>query len=261
MAHDTFLGTFNKAQFDRFATFARSQLPLIQARIDHLETERSRIGTIQFTWEQGRSGRPATFTADPPQSYIGKLLSAYEILGGDPFLDLRLRLRANPVFVQAGDVDVGPSVMSSGEAIGERGLSDATSGDLVALGRGWVDDTLRRRFSGLERKMRRALDYSDELGVEIRSLQRARLAATSTGSFEFFAAQIDDLLNDPNYRAITTDDDPLALLAYAPFAPYDQPLVGDTTDPNAIVDRPPDDVRRQQGGLVKPQAKRPKESA
>jgi len=260
MAHDTFLGTFNKAQFDRFATFARSQLPLIQARIDHLETEQFRVGTVQFTWEQGRSGRPSSFTADPSSSHIGKLLAAYEMLGGDPFIDLRLRLRANPVFVQAGDLDVGPSVMSTGEAIGDRGLSDGTSGDLVAIAREWVDDTLRRRFSNLERKIRRAMDYSDELGVEIRRLQRARLAATSSGSFEFLAAEIDSLLNDPNYRAITTDDDALGLLVYAPFSAYDQPLVGDTTDPNSVVDRPPDVPVRQDGGLLQPQAKRRKET-
>ena len=99
MSHD-FLGTFNKSQFDRFLAFARSQLPLIDARLLHLNAELARVGIVIFRYD---NGVPLGYAADPPQSYLGKMLAAYEVLGGNPFRDLRVRLRTDPVFIRRGD--------------------------------------------------------------------------------------------------------------------------------------------------------------
>ncbi len=153
MAFD-WLGTFNRSQLDRFLAFARTQLPLVDARIQHLEAEQNRLGVVSFRYYQGI---PKEFIADPAESYIGKLLAAYEVLGGNPFHDLRARLRTDPVFAIRGSETTPTQFMSNGEVIGARGLADAVSAELMRQGKTWLADILSYRFNGLERKIRRMM--------------------------------------------------------------------------------------------------------
>lgn len=219
MAHD-FLGTFNRSQWDRFLHFARSQLPVAQARIQHLEAEIQRIGIVVFKYDRGI---PQGFAADPPTAYLGKLLAAYEVQGGNPFLDLRTRLKNDPVFVVRGSEANFATYMSNGEAIGARGLSDAPTAEYMRQARSWIDDTLQYRFGALERKIRRALDYSEQLQQEIEDLKVIVSAATLNGSLEAIANQIGQIFGDRNYRAIFDDSgsDPFGFNTYAPFSSYD----------------------------------------
>lgn len=216
-----FLGTFTKSQFDRFAGFVRDQTSLLDGRIAHLRAERARIGSLGFAFDAG--GVPTNIAHDPPTTYIGKLFGVYEALGGDAFFDLQVRSTSQPVFKLKGDEVNSSQVMSNGEVIGSPGLSDAESALLMQQARGWVQDTLFYRREAIERKIRRALDYADQLQVEINQLTALKAQATTTGALEFILGNIDQLLSDRQYMAASNDGskpDPHGKLAYAPFAAY-----------------------------------------
>jgi hypothetical protein len=216
----TWLGTFNKSQFDRFLSFARSQLTLIDGRIQHLDAELRRVGRITFQYKNGIS---QGYSADPTDSYLGKLFQTYVVLGGNPNIDLRLRLFEDPVFLVRGTETVSPQYMSNGEVVGAKGLSDAPTGALVRQARSWLEPTLDYRFDVLERKIRRATDYADQLNLEKSNLLTIREAVSSANSLENVAQQIQQFIADPNYRAIFDDHgaDPLGQTVYAPFSSYD----------------------------------------
>ena len=228
MAHD-FLGTFNKSQFERFIAFARSQLPLIEDRIRHLDFETARMGSLAFSYNE--NGIPVEMSKETPaQTYIGKLVAAYEVLGGNPFIDIRIRQMSQPVFVVRGTEQDPAQYMSNGEVIGARGLADSPSAVLMQQARGWLDDTLQARFDRLERKIRRAQDYVDQLQAEKVQLLVIQSAATTVGSLEQVEAEILQLIDDRNYRAISNADDEFGQASYAPFGSYEGP--SDSADPN-----------------------------
>ncbi len=243
MAYD-YLGTFNRSQFERFLAFSKSQLPLVEGRISHLRAQIRRQGSVVFRYTQGV---PKGFAADPVDSYLGKLLGAYEVLGGDPFLDLRVRLRNDPVFLLRGTETTTPQLMSNGEVVGAKGLSDAPTSELMHEARAWVDDTLIARFESLERKIRRAMDYADELQSEVVRLTTIQMAASTQGSLEYIAAQINQYLSDTNYRAVYDDGggDKFGFNVYAPFSSYD--IAAGKGD-----GRVADTYQRQNSGFVGP---------
>ena len=244
MAYD-FLGTFNQSQFEDFLTFARSQLPYATARIRWLTAEMGRIGVVSFQYNQGV---PQGYAATPEDSYLGKLLSAYEVLGGNPFLNLRIRQRNQTVYIIQGSETEPAQYTSSGEVVGGKGLLDGPTAELMKVAKGWMDEVLQARFNRLERKIRRALDYRDQLEEEIRELQTIQLAAETEGSLEFIASQITEFINDPNYRAIYDDGgkDRFGLKTYAPFSSYD---AGPPEDPNADVNRKRVTAQREDKGF------------
>lgn len=246
MAFD-YLGTWNKSQLDRFLAFARSQIPLIDARINHLSAELTRIGAISFVYDQGI---PTNFTVDAT-SYLGKLVAVYEVLGGDPFKDLRVRSKTDPVFAVRG-AELNPvQYMSNGEVIGARGLADSETSELMRSAKTWLSETLRYRFNRLERKIRRSMDYADTLQNEIDALETIKQTVEVAASFEQLAAQMASLVSDPNYRAVYDDlgKDPFGLTTYAPFSSYD---VVESTDPN-IPNRSSESAQRQNTGFVGPE--------
>jgi len=246
MAFD-FLGTFNKTQWERYLVFARAQIPLVEARIGYLRAERARIGTVAFEYQ---GGVPVSLTSPGQTTYLGKLFAAYEVMGGNPFLDLRARTRSQAIFTIRGSETSTPNMMSNGEVMGQRGLADALSSELSRKSRVWLDGTMKARFDRLERKIRRALDYSDELDLEILLLAKISSAVTTDGSLEFIAEQMAGLLTDPNYRAIFDDQgkDPFGLTSYAPFSEYD---VEPPLDPN-LGTRVATAPQRQDSGYVGP---------
>jgi hypothetical protein len=247
MAYD-YLGTFNRSQWEKFLAFARSQLPYVTARIRFLSLEISRIGTVSFKYDEGV---PQGYAATPTDSYLGKLLAAYEVMGGDPFQNLRVRQKTQPVYILQGDESTPPQFTSSGEVVGGKGLLDGPTAELMRAAREWVDETLQARFNRLERKIRRAMDYSDQLQQEALSLQVIQQAAQIEGSLEFIAAQIDEYLMDHNYRAIYDDSgsDPFGLKVYAPFSSYDG---APPKDPNADVHRERVTAQREDSGYRGP---------
>jgi hypothetical protein len=218
-----FLGTFNKSQFDRFVDYARSILLYVDNRIKHLTIEQQRIGFLKFSYDP--AGRPISYSTGSPGfvTYIGKLVQAYEILGGDPFHDLQVRTKSDPVYYLKGDEVATSKIMSNGEPIPQAGLADAVSGNAVRGIRQWMDDHLDR-FERLERKIRRAIDYADQIQDEIDTLNKVRQSAETDGSMENLIALVNSLFSDSSYRSITDDmkSDIYGKLAYAPMSSYDQ---------------------------------------
>lgn len=250
MSHTSWLGTFNRSQFERFLAFARSQLPTLEGRVSHLNAELARVGELTFVFDS--SNQPIQVSATDG-SYIAKLLAAYEVLGGNPFLDLRTRNTDQAIYVLRGTEDQDAQYMSNGEPLTTRGLQDSLSAELVRKLREPLLDAIARRFGSLERKIRRALDYTDELRKEAARLDVYQRAATEEGSLEYIASRIEQLFSDRNYRAIFDDGggDPLGINTYAPFSQYD---VEKSTDQNAP-DRKALGPQRQNSGFVAPGGK------
>ena len=247
MSYD-YLGTFNRSQLERFLAFSRSQLPLIEERRAHLNSELSRIGTVVMQFEKGV---PLGYSAEPDTSYIAKLLRAYEVLGGNAMKDLRLRLRGDPIYIVKGDLTVSPQYTSGGEPIGGKGLADGPTAVLMARARGWLNDTFHHRFDRLERKIRRAMDYADQIQQELNELELVQQAAEVSGSFEFIVSQIEQYIQNNNYRAIYDDqatgkEDPLGLLTHALLSSYDVEV---PADPN-VTPRTAVGPQKQWGGVI-----------
>lgn len=220
MAFD-FLGTFNKSQLDRFFAFARSQLPDINDRIAHLYTEKRRVGTLTVTYDA--DGVPTSYAVDkPPESYIAKLVAAYEVLGGDVLFDLNIRSQSQAVHFIRADESVPAQRLSSGEVIGQPGLMDADSAERMREARTWLSDVTRYKRENLERKIRRALDYVDQLEGEIALLSVIKMGAEASKSLEWVYTKLTDLINDRSYRAIYDDKgaDAHGRKTMAPFAAY-----------------------------------------
>lgn len=240
-----FLGTFNRSQFERFAAYAREQLVNVDARIKHLTFEQQRIGFLKFSYDA--AGKPTAYSTGGSGSsptYIGKLMMAYEALGGDPFFDLQARAMGDqPVFYPKGTETSAAKVMSNGEPIPQKGLADAPTANFVQQMRGWIHPSMERRAQ-IERKVRRMLDYGDQLQAEIDSLKAVKQAAETDGSLENLISAVNQLIADPNYRA-TGDDrgaDPFGKLAYAPLASYEPGP--DRAAPDGLV------VERTSGGYA-----------
>lgn len=217
-----FKGTFNKSQFNRLTTFVQSQLPILQARITHLTAEQARIGYLSMTFDP-TSGQPLNYTPDSSTSYIGQLLLAYEAMGGDPLHDLQVRSMSDPVYLVKADEATPANMMSNGEPVGMKGLADAVSGGLIDQLRSFVDDTLHRRRDYLERKIRRMIDYSDQLSTEIALLNTVVQGVAADGSVQNIISQVQQLFTDPQYRAIWDDNgsDIYGKYSYAPFSAYE----------------------------------------
>jgi hypothetical protein len=220
MAYD-FLGTFNKSQFDRFASFARAQVATIGLRIRHLTYEQGRIGSLSFTFDQG--GKPLSFTAsDPKSTYVGKLVAAYEVLGGQVKYDLQVRTLRQAVHLLPGTETSAPQLMSNGEVMAPKGLGDGQSAVLIQKAREWLYGPLAYRREYLEHKIRRAIDYAEQLQTEINLLKRIGESDETTDSLEYLFKTVGELFTDTQYRAIYDDKskDEHGRLAYAPFLPY-----------------------------------------
>jgi len=239
-----FLGTFNKAQFERFVEFARGQVELVDSRISYLRAERTRIGEVFFNFD--KDGTPRSISVDPTDSYIGRLLAAYEVNGGNPFIELRLRALGDPIYLEPGDEARPAHTMSNGEIVGQPGLNDGLSANLMRGAREFLDEVLAHRHGRLERKIRRALDYYDQLFSEEVALILAKGATTEDFSLEWYLEQLRGLLNDPRYEALTNGSDNLGREGYAPYSSYKVP-----TTSNPRVNREADQPQRQDGVVVR----------
>jgi hypothetical protein len=218
MAFD-WLGTFNQAQFDRLAKFATDQRKDIQARIQHLEAEVNRVGVLSFSYNTG--GIPQGYTVSPTTSYVARLLAAYEVLGGDAFFDLNVRSANQPVFLLRTDETVPAQMLSNGEVLGAPGKADAPSAVYVQQAKAWMQDALDYRREYLERKIRRMLDYVDQLQSEIALLKKIDLGEEIRGSLDSIIKGVQQLIDDPNYRATPKEGDAFNKKGHAPFASYE----------------------------------------
>src|SRR6202789_4139699 len=101
----------------------------ILGRLAHLLAEQGRVGNLQISYDSG--GNPTSCTYGPPSSYIGKLVAAYEILGGDPLFDLQVRQMSQSVFILPPAATLPAPQLSDGSILSQPGLMDAPSCSLV----------------------------------------------------------------------------------------------------------------------------------
>lgn len=237
-----FLGTFNNHQFARLSAFLQNQSNDVPGRVLHLLAEQQRIGFIQFTFDSG--GNPIGYNANPATSYIGKLMMAYEVLGGDPIFDLQIRSMSQPVWVLGGTETTPGQMLSSGDILGTPGKRDAFSAALVQQMKTWSEDVIQYKRENIERKIRRALDYSDQLTAEITTLANILNDNTNLGSLADLTNQIMQLLGDPTYRPIYNDttNDVHGKFTHAPFSQYEP-------GPMRTID---DAYVRGEGGIILP---------
>lgn len=220
MAHN-FLGTFNLSMFNRLATYARAQVKDIPARIQHLAAEQARVGTVVFKFDKATV---VSYEPLPSDSYVGRLLRLYEVFGGDPFFDLAVRQKnTQALFLQRADETRKAQVMSNGRVLATEGLADAPSAFLIQQMKDWMHESLQYKRDNLERKIRKAIDYSDQLAEEMVVLQTIQDAETVDGSLENLIAQAKKLISDRHYRAISDDKglDPDGTMTHAPYAPLE----------------------------------------
>ena len=240
-----FLGTFNRSQFERFVAFARTQLTGVGGRIAHLVYERNRLGALSFEYASG--GNPVKYTVSGTKTtYIGGLVAAYEVLGGNVLRDLQVRSQSQAVHVLPGSETAPPMFMSNGEAIAGKGLGDALSAEHIRQLKAWMAAPIHYRREYLERKIRRALDYAEQLDTELDLLMAVTAAKTQEGSLEFVVAAINQLISDYNYRIIYDDkaQDVDGRLTCAPLLPYSK------TDANsAVAGNDPGPVGRDDDGV------------
>ncbi len=216
MAFD-FLGTFNQSQFTRLQTFAQAQLADIPGRLAHIAAEQARVGNVVFQFNQSVV---VSYAVSDPDSYIGRLFAVYEILGGDAFYDLPLRQsQTQALYLLPWDESHSAQMLSNGKVVGTQGLMDADSAIPVQQMRAWMNDSLQYKRESIERKIRRALDYTDQLAAEAQLLNTILGSATAPGSLANLIAAINTLITSQNYRAIADDKGqaPTGNYAYAPY--------------------------------------------
>jgi hypothetical protein len=184
-----FFGVCTSGQWESFKAFARIQRLELQLRVNWLQKQLSMNGVFSTVYD---GPNPVSFSASAG-SYAAKLLSAYRVLGGVPERDMLLRTSDQPVFKTKGTNIQNPTsgvttggfsdVYSNGRR--DRGTQrfDRDLGLRVERLKDWQLEAVKAKRERLEYKIKRALDYSDQLQSEIAVLT-AVLDEASTSSFD-----------------------------------------------------------------------------
>jgi hypothetical protein len=171
-----FYGTFTTGQLQQLVDFSLIQERDLVARGSWLSAQLTRNGI--FTTEYNpQTHLPRSFSASAG-SYAAKLLQAYRILGGTPENDFMLRSTDQAVFLTRGknintsttatDPTAGYSdTLSNGRRVRGSQRFDRDVGVQVTKLKSWQIEAVKHKREHLEFKIKRALDYSDQLQREI----------------------------------------------------------------------------------------------
>lgn len=204
-----FFGTFTTGQWEAFKAFSRIQERELRLRLAWLNRELVRVGVFSTAYDKTGSV-PVSFTAT---GYGGKLLQAYRILGGVPEQTMLLRTRDKPVFKErATELTVDEDATVSGgfsdvysngrrERGGQRYDSDL--GIQVEKLKAWQLDSIKFKRERLEYKIKRALDYSDQIQQEIALV--TQLLGTGRGSFQDQVTSVEVVMVRPGSANIVSD--------------------------------------------------------
>jgi hypothetical protein len=152
-----------------FRDFAMVQRTELEARARWLLAEVARTGTVQCVYDED-GVIPVSFSA-APNTYIWKLLLAYRTLGGVPENDMLLRTRDNVVFLGRGaSMDDKPGY-SNGRLNRGGQIFDRDLGLAVEAMKKWQLEAVKTKRERLEYKIKRALDYADQLQEEYNLIQ------------------------------------------------------------------------------------------
>lgn len=175
-----FFGTFTTGQLQQLVDFSFIQERDLAARQRWLSAQLTRNGVFSTEYD-AQTHLPKSFTASAG-SYAAKLLQAYRILGGTPEKDFMLRTTDKPVFMTRGkNIDTGVTgvdptagysdTLSNGRRVRGSQRFDRDVGVHVERLKSWQSEAIKRKREHLEFKIKRALDYSDQLQREIAVLK------------------------------------------------------------------------------------------
>ncbi|OPZ34982.1 MAG: hypothetical protein BWY99_02377 [Synergistetes bacterium ADurb.BinA166] len=209
-----FYGVFTSGQFDELEAFSRIQGKDIKDRIAWLSAAAQRNGLFRTEYDP-ETGYPLSFTVSPSTSYGAKLMAAYRILGGVPERDMLLRTSDDPVFLTRGSnvskstpdstVEGGYSdLYSNGRRYRGNQRFDRDIGIQVDKLKRWQLEAVKHKREHLEFKIKRALDYTDQLLNEL-ALLRSMVADGSESSVDQQITNLVGLFYTPG-RANVIDD-------------------------------------------------------
>lgn len=164
-----FYGTMSTAQYDKFFYFSKLQEQDLVKRMKWLNAAVLQVGIFTTTFDDNQL--PVSYSVMPSYSYAAKLLNAYKILGGEPEKEMLLRTRDMPVYlVRAAPMDNDSSTSggyaseySNGRLDRGNQRFDRDVGLRVERMKRWQLDVIKRKRERLEFKIKKALDYSDQL--------------------------------------------------------------------------------------------------
>jgi hypothetical protein len=239
-----FYGTFTTGQWEELRQFAVIQATDVGARIAWLNREISTVGVFSTIYDP-QTNFPVSFTVAGPTSHGAKLLLAYRCLGGLPEQDFLLRTSDQPVFLTKG-----PALnMNDASGVVTGGFSDTFSNGRRYRGnqrfdrdlgypmekfKKWQLEAIKRKRETLEFKIKRALDYSDQLQIE-KDLLTLMVTPNSLMDVETQIATLITLFNRPG--AMNVVDNMNDAFGFGIGRP------GDTSVPNEVVNAPATDQR------------------
>lgn len=239
MAFD-FLGTYTQSQLDKLKEFAvgpdgvSGQLADVAARILHLEAEITRIGVVTVTRENNDpAGKVTNIEVSPPNSRLGKLASAYRVLGGN-LLDLNLIGNIGDGTSTAGEQPLTPlkgrieygAEPGQGDPLTEVDnpigkwsnkepqrrilLGDAIPSVTTEKIKDWMLGAIRYKREDLEYKIKNALDLSEMMQKEIiLLLRRTEIPEDDTKDFDDTVtkhlADAQGYIDDSHFPSATPD--------------------------------------------------------
>lgn len=215
-----FFGTFTTGQYNEFTAFLAVQKADLKARKAWLSAQLDRNGhfstdyddatklPMPFDPETGTGG----FTCSPANSYGAKLLEAYRILGGVPEDDMLLRTSDDPVFLLSGTEDdpddetSGYSTVYSNGRVDRGGTRfDRDLGLKVMRLKLPFLEVIKHKRERLEFKIKRALDYSDQLESEIASIDA--LLSDGPGSLDDLLSKVGSTMAEFGSFGVVDDED------------------------------------------------------
>lgn len=209
-----FYGTFTLGQWDVFRSFTYAQKVDIQSRILWLQRELFKVGRFETSFND--DGTPDKYSVGPNSSYGAKLVQAYEILGGVLERDMLLRTRDKPVFFKrkaptttAGGTETlsHSTEFTDGRVFRGDQRFDRDVGIQIESLKNWQLEAIKAKRERLEYKIKRTLDYSDELERELKTLQ----SLIADDGLDDKIREIDIFITDPKRLNFTASSDKFGL--------------------------------------------------
>jgi hypothetical protein len=210
----SFSGTFTSAQWEALKEFGFIQRSDLEKRKLWLQAQLSRNG-IFITEYDSDTNKPVLFDCNSG-SYGKKLLDAYRILGGIPERDMLLRTSDKPVFLTRGSnlqISEGSSqggysdVFTNGRRNRGNTRFDRDTGVLIDRFKNWQLESIKHKRENLEYKIKRCLDYSDQIQNEIDLIDK--IMSDGFSSFDNTLSRIENDISSPgkmNYVEDSQDD-------------------------------------------------------
>jgi hypothetical protein len=179
-----FLGTLSSGQFVELSRFLTYQKEDIEDRYWYLNGELRRVGFLTVTFDT-ETGYITAFQAGPPTSLLGKLVTAYKLLGGNPLRDLPIRTFTDPIFMNPGSSTKSSKQFSNKREKRSSFHQDSLIGMYMGQLKEWAIGAITYKREDLEFKIKKLVDWSDQLFTELFVLDVVgNISGLATGNTE-----------------------------------------------------------------------------